>query len=110
MVVQPGLCRTWSETTKTGFLMTRLIYVLLVNEMIMSEKRVKLCCIKINYNNIISQSLRLKAFNLVNRSRYILWFILKRHHNRPYFFNTWFTDFFSKIKVGGGKKNKNKNY
>ena len=24
--VQPGLCRTWSETQKTGFLTTRLIY------------------------------------------------------------------------------------
>ena len=23
---------------------------------------------------------------------------------RPYFFNTWFTDFFSPNKVGGGKK------
>ena len=26
MVVQPGLCRTWSETLKSGFLTTRLIY------------------------------------------------------------------------------------
>ena len=26
MIVQPGLCRTWSETPKTGFLTTRLIY------------------------------------------------------------------------------------
>ena len=25
MVVQPGLCRTWSETPKTGFVTTRLI-------------------------------------------------------------------------------------
>ena len=25
MVVQPGLCGTWSETPKTGFLTTRLI-------------------------------------------------------------------------------------
>ena len=25
MVVQPGLCQTWSETPKTGFLITRLI-------------------------------------------------------------------------------------
>ena len=24
MAVQPGLCRTWSETPKTGFLVTRL--------------------------------------------------------------------------------------
>ena len=24
VVVQPGLCRTWSETPKTGFLTTRL--------------------------------------------------------------------------------------
>ena len=27
MVVQPGLCRTWSETPKTGFLTTRLKYI-----------------------------------------------------------------------------------
>ena len=26
VVVQPGLCRTWSEIPKTGFLTTRLIY------------------------------------------------------------------------------------
>ena len=26
MVVQPGLCRTWSETPKTGFLTIRLLY------------------------------------------------------------------------------------
>ena len=26
MAVQTGLCRTWSETPKTGFLTTRLIY------------------------------------------------------------------------------------
>ena len=25
--VQPGLCQTWSETLKTGFLTTRLIYM-----------------------------------------------------------------------------------
>ena len=25
VAVQPGLCRTWSETPKTGFLKTRLI-------------------------------------------------------------------------------------
>ena len=27
VAVQPGLCRTWSETPKTGFLITRLIYI-----------------------------------------------------------------------------------
>ena len=26
MTAQPGLCRTWSETPKTGFLTTRLIF------------------------------------------------------------------------------------
>ena len=32
VAVQPGLCRTWSETPKTGFLRMRLIYeVYLVN-------------------------------------------------------------------------------
>ena len=29
MVVQPGLCWTWSESLKTGFLTTRLISTLL---------------------------------------------------------------------------------
>ena len=28
MAVQPGLCRTWSETPKTGFLGMRLNYLL----------------------------------------------------------------------------------
>ena len=32
------------------------------------------------------------------------------HLKALFFFNTWFTDFFQNIKVGGGKKNKNKNY
>ena len=27
VVVQPGLCRTWSETSKTGYLAKRLIYM-----------------------------------------------------------------------------------
>ena len=27
VAVQPDLCRTWSETLKTGFLRTRLIYI-----------------------------------------------------------------------------------
>ena len=31
VVVQPGLCRTWSETPKTGFLTTRLIYAFVVS-------------------------------------------------------------------------------
>ena len=26
VVLQPGLCQTWSESPKTGFLTTRLIY------------------------------------------------------------------------------------
>ena len=30
MAVQPGLCRTWSETPKTGFLTTRLKYIKLI--------------------------------------------------------------------------------
>ena len=29
VAVQPGLCQTWSETPKTGFLTTRLIYATL---------------------------------------------------------------------------------
>ena len=30
VVVQPGLCRTWSKTPKTGFLTTRLVYSLAI--------------------------------------------------------------------------------
>ena len=30
VVLQPGLCRTWSETPKTGFLTTRLILLILL--------------------------------------------------------------------------------
>ena len=29
VVIQPGLCQTWLETPKTGFLTTRLIYLYL---------------------------------------------------------------------------------
>ena len=32
MAVQPGLCRTWSETQKTGFLTTRLNLLIELNE------------------------------------------------------------------------------
>ena len=28
VIAQPGLCGTWSETPKTGFLITRLIFLL----------------------------------------------------------------------------------
>ena len=31
MAVQPGLCRTWSETPKTGFLTTRLVNLIFFN-------------------------------------------------------------------------------
>ena len=31
MAVQPNLCRTWSETPKTSFLTTRLIYELTIS-------------------------------------------------------------------------------
>ena len=34
MAVQPGLCGTWSETPKTGFLTTRLIVVWHFNDII----------------------------------------------------------------------------
>ena len=40
VAVQPGLCRTWSETPKTGFLRTRLIlFVLLLKTNLFSFKR-----------------------------------------------------------------------
>ena len=34
MTVQTDLCRTWSETPKTGFLASRLIYTLLLAQLI----------------------------------------------------------------------------
>ena len=36
VAVQPGLCRTWSETLKTGFLTTRLIVFEVLTLMIFS--------------------------------------------------------------------------
>ena len=41
MVVQPGLCGTWSETLKTGFLTTRLIYCRLLYKFVENERNVK---------------------------------------------------------------------
>ena len=38
VAVQPGLCRTWSETPKTGFLTTRLIFLYLFPFLLVSEK------------------------------------------------------------------------
>ena len=38
MVVQPGLCRSWSESPKTGFLMTRFICKLLALMLVVRVK------------------------------------------------------------------------
>ena len=37
VALQPGLCRTWSETPKTGFLRTRLIYFYAVRFLCLSS-------------------------------------------------------------------------
>ena len=39
MTVRPGLCRTWSETPKTGFLTTRLI----LYQVVLADGRVATC-------------------------------------------------------------------
>ena len=39
MTVQPGLCRTWSETPKTGFLASRLIII--TRKITLQNKRYK---------------------------------------------------------------------
>ena len=41
MIAQSGLCLTWSETWKTGFLATRLIFCYFFNQTI-EEKPVKI--------------------------------------------------------------------
>ena len=55
VAVQPGLCRTWTETPKTGFLRTRLIlfclfvsyyHKLLINLVSSISTRKKICLIK----------------------------------------------------------------
>ena len=52
VAVQPGLCGTWSETLKTGFLTTRLILELqLLN--ILKQKFIK--CISARQNNTLSR-------------------------------------------------------
>ena len=40
VAVQPGLCRTWSETPKTGFLATRLEFIQkdLMDKLVISKK------------------------------------------------------------------------
>ena len=45
MAVQPGLCQTWSETMRTGFLPKRLNYIALVvqNKCYMHTDNVDLC-------------------------------------------------------------------
>ena len=35
VVLQPGLCRTWSETPNTDFLTTRLIYVIVTRKLVL---------------------------------------------------------------------------
>ena len=52
--VQPGLCRTWSETPKTGFLKTRLICLLSSIEQL--SNLIRYWCIPYN-NKLISQKL-----------------------------------------------------
>ena len=48
MVVQPGLCGTWSETPKTGFLTTRLI--LLASLMLFNSFRLVLLSVSVLFS------------------------------------------------------------
>ena len=43
VAVQPGLCRTWSETLKTGFLTTRLILHAILKTYILQPQKGGLC-------------------------------------------------------------------
>ena len=66
MVVQPGLCGTWSETPKTGFLTTRLILFLqylqldknIITDIALGEVEddsksiIKHCCDKTKYYTV----------------------------------------------------------
>ena len=41
VAVQPGLCGAWSETPKTGFLRTRLIWVILLALTVLSTELIR---------------------------------------------------------------------
>ena len=58
VAVQPSLCRTWSETPKTGFLTTRLKY--------QSDKTTTKCAY--NHSRLCKRNLNILAQNVCNAS------------------------------------------
>ena len=61
---QPGLCRAWSETPKTGFLMTRLTFTLSA----IQQRDSKLC----NFKNLarIGYKVIYKTFLMLNSAEH----------------------------------------
>ena len=67
VTVQPGLCQTWSETPKTGFLRTRLILCLLIYSKRRRQKS-KLVCLCFKFI-VISQTTALKDYQSIYEPR-----------------------------------------
>ena len=71
MAVQPGLCRTWSETPKTGFLRTRLIYIyiyilFLTRISILSVKTIAILILEINvHDNVLFELMMYEMHNML---------------------------------------------
>ena len=62
VAVQPGLCRTWSKTPKTGFLTTRLILKLLLSVSARINK---------NYSQIIYNSHKSSIYSHAHLSNFV---------------------------------------
>ena len=88
MAVQPGLCRTWSETPKTGFL-TRGSYILYFESLIL-----KVLCFQqdldISNNNLGPQAFRAVCLAMCNNSRILSLNIAGNKTDTDSAVSTWF--------------------
>ena len=70
MVVQSGLCRTWLETPKTGFLTTMLICV---KTLFAAENKVFDKNIVVKLYRYLSVGFLIKMFSLVWPKHFLVW-------------------------------------
>ena len=74
VAVQPGLCRTWSETPKTGFLIMRLIFKSLI-----TRKPIFGVSAMVRYNQFCSV-IRLFYYILLPNNEPLLYFSVQLFH------------------------------